>query len=218
MTPANACLSSYFFGQQKSMQKTDRRRKTVIASHTSRLPCLRNDPENPFPIPSSGPISPSIGHNLPWTRQRNYSYASSSRTNSDSKPGNFVLEERSGTGSEGIAPISLSLGMKLRYVLGNDSAVRWWDASVFQSLRKTMAWSIYSNSPLWRTIPWGLSSIWKFLKNGMSKPPLERGATKLCHTGAICDEHGDAWQWNSSRTGSAVIFLVTFSLTRKSNS
>lgn len=52
---------------------------------------------------SSGPKSSSLGHNPPWARQRNKSYASSPRTNSDSKLDNFGLEENHQASSKGAA-------------------------------------------------------------------------------------------------------------------
>lgn len=53
----------------------------------------------PLP-PSSDPKSPGSGQNPPWARQRNFSYASSPKTNSGSKPDDFNQEERAEVDSD----------------------------------------------------------------------------------------------------------------------
>ncbi len=49
---------------------------------------------------SSSQKSPASGQNPSWTRQRNSGYASSPRTNSDSKSDNFDLKDRTEVGSD----------------------------------------------------------------------------------------------------------------------
>ena len=62
-----------------------------------------------------------------------------------------------------------------------------------------------------------LVSLWKFLKNGMSKLPVERGATTTL-VQSFCDEHGSFDRGVHQELEVAAVFLVTFATVGKSNS